>query len=624
MTNRLPPRRFDPVSGQVNGRSDSHPIESGAGLLRVFGDSRLAVEADLLAVFLDEQSAWSVEEYGVVRQWSLTTGRQVQRRYLGEVEPVWAFSSDGKYLAAAGQQLTVFDLVTGRDLARTQPAHWVTALAWSADGRWLATGLEDGSISIWAVPALRLYRSFRQGHQSISALAYSSDGECLAAADEGRQLVIWRRFDGTQLAYFLVRSGRISALAWHPQAALLCSAGWDTHAHLWSPQHSEPLALFNAHAECVTAIAFSRDGQLLATADNAGMLRLWWFDRRTLLHEIAAACGEISCLAIDPTGRRILTASEDRRLMIWDTATGKPILGCGMGAGTSVRLAVTTSQLALVTGRQVQLFDWRSGCQINRLEHPHGATAATFDSSSQFLLTADALGSIHVWRVADGNWQSAWQEHRTAVRELSWDEDGKRLASAGGSDGYVYLWAWPQEQPIMLLPEAAGGASVETVAFVPGANSVLVGGVNWLAETRGEGGLLWWDCSTWQHRWLMRRGVTRLAVRRDGQCAVVANLAGTAWLVELPSGKILAELAGHSEPVLALAFHPRTGEVLTASEDHLLAVWSPDGHWLCATDLEVAVHDAQFSRDGAFVFTANSDQTAYQLESPRLGFGKKP
>jgi hypothetical protein len=41
-----------------------------------------------------------------------------------------------------------------------------------------------------------------------------------------------------------------------------------------------------------------------------------------------------------------------------------------------------------------------------------------------------------------------------------------------------------------------------------------------------------------------------------------------------------------------------------------------------ATDLEVAVHDACFSSDGRFVFTANGDQTCYQLDAAQLGFGK--
>jgi len=622
MSSRYPPRRIEPLMVHTNGKNGSQPGRSGKGVLRVFGDNRLAVESDLLAVFLDERGVWSVEEYGIVRQWSLISGRVVQRQCLGEAEPLWAFSRDGKFLAAAGQQLTLFEPATGEELACTQPDRWVTSLAWSSDGRWLATGHENGTIELWSVPGLTHCRTLVQDRQAVSAVAFSSDGEYLAAADESRQLVIWRRFDGARLKTFLVPGGRIPALAWHPQAPLLCSAGWDTHAHVWSLQQPEPIALFNAHAECVTALTFAPDGQLLATGDNAGVVRLWDFDRRQLLHEMSAGWGEIVGLAFDPAGRQLLSASEDRRLIVWDVATGQPCLGCGGGAALMVRLAASSRYLALVTGRQVHVFDWQQGRKCFALDHPHGAGVATFHKSGEFLLTADGVGSIHIWRVSDGGWHNAWQEHHTAIRELSWHENGDVLASAGGSDGYVYLWTWEQPQPTLLLPEAAGGLSAETVAFVPGYHALLVGGVNWLAESGNEGGLFWWDCDRWQRRIVMRQGVTRLAVRGDGRRAVVADLSGTAWLLELPSGKILAELAGHSEPVFALAFHPRTGEILTASEDHLLTLWSPEGRWMRATDLEVAVHDACFSSDGRFVFTANGDQTCYQLDAAQLGFGR--
>lgn len=610
-------RRLGETAIHTNGHSSK---KSQPGLVRVFGDSRLATDGEILAVFLGEEAAWSVEEHGIVREWSLLTGRQRRQRYLGEVEPLWAFRPDGKMLAAAGEELTVFDCLTGREQARTQPAQWVTALAWSADGRWLASGHDQGLLCVWEAEHLRLWRRVQVGRDTIGAVAFSGDGELLAVADEARRLTVFSRFGGELLSELRCPSGRIAALVWHPHVSCLISAGWDSYAHVWKLGESEPAALFNAHDECVTALAISPDGSVLATGDSAGWLRLWAFDTRRLLHEVPAGLGELNLLSFDSTGRYLLSASEDRRLVLWEVASGKAVLGCGGGVAGRIRLAYsqTLASVALAAGRSVRIFDTRHHQPARQLEHPHGATSLIWADTLGVLVTGDGTGGIHCWSAENGQWQGGWQEHRTAIADLAWD--GQRLASAGGADGYVYLWSLGCATPLLLIPEAAIGSTAENVRFVPAHGGLLVGGVDWLAEQQGAGSLVWWSEPDWRRQVLLRQGVLRLAVRQDGQRAVVANLHGTAWLVELPAGRILAELAGHSEPVVALAFHPRTGEVLTASEDHLVCCWSENGHLLRATDLEVSVHDVAFSPTGEYLFTANGNQTIYQIEAEALGF----
>ncbi|MCS7160343.1 MAG: hypothetical protein RMJ19_07710 [Gemmatales bacterium] len=614
--------RFGEPRTPTNGHNGSGSGRWQAGIVRVFGDSRLATDGDVLAAYLGEESAWSVEDYGIVREWSLTTGRQRRQRYLGEVEPLWAFCRNGQHLAAAGKEIAVFDLDSGRELARATLSEWATAISWSCDGRWLATGHENGMVRVWQGEQLRLWRQMRSGQQPISALAFSNDGKLLAAADEAGRLAVYHRFSSDLVAQQRWPTGRIAALVWHPQLTWLISAGWDSYAHVWRLNEPEPVALFNAHEECVTALAISPEGSVLATGDGAGTLRLWAFDSRRLLHELSASVGPVTIVAFDRAGRKVLSSGEDRRLVLWDVAQGKPILGCGLSAASRLRLAYSeaSGQVALAAGRTVQLFDARGHQPPRSLEHPHGAMCVAWIDAAGLLLTGDGVGTIHRWSVPDGQWQGCWQEHRTAITDLDWHDETQHLASAGGTDGYVYFWRLGHETPSLLIPDATHGATAETVRFVPSFHGLLVGGVEWLAEQRGAGALVWWDTSDWKPQLVLRQGVLRLAVRSDGRRALVSNLQGTTWLLELPSGRILAELAGHSEPVLALAFHPCSGEILTGSEDHLLCSWSPDGRILATMDLEVSVHDVAFSRNGEYVFTANGNLTVCQIESSALGF----
>jgi WD40 repeat protein len=69
----------------------------------------------------------------------------------GDQATMIAFSADSRYLATACRDHTtrVFDLATGRELARPAHPEWVFQLEFSADGRRLLTAARDGSARLW-------------------------------------------------------------------------------------------------------------------------------------------------------------------------------------------------------------------------------------------------------------------------------------------------------------------------------------------------------------------------------------------------------------------------------------------------------------------------------------------
>jgi WD40 repeat protein len=69
-----------------------------------------------------------------------------------------AFSEDGRYLATASDDNSarVFDLATGRELAKLGEPNWVRDVAFSADGRLLLTTGSDGSARLWDWGASKL------------------------------------------------------------------------------------------------------------------------------------------------------------------------------------------------------------------------------------------------------------------------------------------------------------------------------------------------------------------------------------------------------------------------------------------------------------------------------------
>src|SRR5437868_4194892 len=91
----------------------------------VFGDSHLHTDGDLLALaFAPDGTLWSVEESGVARHWNAHTGKQLGWHYLSDLETLWCFSQDGRLLASASDELSVWDVADGRLLTAVGQPSW--------------------------------------------------------------------------------------------------------------------------------------------------------------------------------------------------------------------------------------------------------------------------------------------------------------------------------------------------------------------------------------------------------------------------------------------------------------------------------------------------------------------
>ncbi len=107
---------------------------------------------------------------------------------------------------------------------------------------------------------------------------------------------------------------------------------------------------------------------------------------------------------------------------------------------------------------------------------------------------------------------------------------------------------------------------------------------------------------------------------RGGHRPVSAEAAAALWQAWMRNRE--TALAGHTGGVLAAAFSPDGGRVVTASDDGTARVWDLSGPRPAATVLEGHtdwVRAAAFSPDGGRVVTASADRTArvWDLSGPR-------
>jgi WD40 repeat protein len=588
---------------------------------RTFGEPLFHTESEVLALrYGPDDTLWTVEEAGILRHWA-PDGRLLDREFLSDVEDVWAFNRDASLLASGTNEIALWSTARATELVRATADTWVTAFAFSPDGQTLASGHDNGRISLWKLPSLNPLGQLDGHDEAISALTFTGDGTQLTSAGDDHLIRVWDVRSKEQVREWSGHTDRVPDLEWNPTGEFLVSAGWDTSARVWEPAKDDPAMLLNAHADQVSAVAFSPDGGLLACADSDFTIHVWEDPRRARQKFVLNGhADEIRTLAFNAAGTRLASAGADRVVHIWDMTTGKLVAGPNPSARQSI--AVVGETLFSTAGNLLQAWDREAGQRAWPTSDSEPVHFVAASPDGKRIATTGPTLDVKVWNIASHKVEQVLSHTRGPIGSPAFAADGQHIATASVSDGLLWLWKIGTPEALLVIPEAADNCTLEAIVFHPNGKYVAVGGIDWLATSGHDGALCVWDLEARDKLITMEAGVTALTFDSNGRYLAAGTFSqkGQSVVVwDFDKQEKVFDLPGHHDRINAVAFSPDGSWLVSGSDDCTVRVWNVlTGRLAVARQFDAAVQSLAFSPDGQYLFTGNGNTTAFRLEMKKI------
>lgn len=320
----------------------------------------------------------------------------------------------------------------------------------------------------------------------VRGIAFSPDGNYLISAGYDKVIRVWDLGTRQSLRYIEEHwpdgtAGSIYAIALSPDGKLLAVGGYmDTtcpsprcgNIRLYDVASGALQGVLSGHRSIILDLAFSADGRRLASTGSDRTTRIWDVGERKEVAQFLypGDKGRASKVAFLGDNQHVVTVSDKPVVHIYQQGRKQPVVTLTANEDLHA-LAISDDSRQIAAGGEsgkIHVWEWPTkkrrelpgnGAAISTLAFGHKESAREIVASS-----SDAPYTSRVFNLTTGEKLVEYPAHDNAVGASVYSPDGTKIATAGGNDWSIYVWA--ASAPTTGLRLAVGGQIVFAVGFI--------------------------------------------------------------------------------------------------------------------------------------------------------------
>ncbi len=294
------------------------------------------------------------------------------------------------YIVTASNKISLYDATTSDKLQRSYSRFNDDAYSgrFRKDGKLIVSGDKSGYVKVFDVQSKAVLRQMKRHNAAVRSTVWACDGLRIISGSDDKKVFRWDLateeilWNSKSHHTDYVRSVDASPVS----SDVFASASYDHSVKLWDARQSEPMQTM-VHGQPIEHCMFTPSGTMLLTAGGSE-IKVWdILSGGRLLHTFNNHQKNITCLAMDGTHSRVLSAGLDGHVKIYSLQTMQVVHGMKFGSPL-VSVAMSPDNKKLVLG-------FVDGNLMVRTRRPESAAAGANSSVAPLALEAAALSENH-------------------------------------------------------------------------------------------------------------------------------------------------------------------------------------------------------------------------------------
>lgn len=409
----------------------------------------------------DGRYVLSVSSFGkIIRLWDAETGEE-----LGSLEGrQFEFFPDGRHLLSVSydyNKLLVFDFETHKIkeivINDSKDGSFVDAQAFINSSGNIVAMLKNGTRMIWDMDYLEYVKQM-VAYDKVEYASFSPDGNRIVAGLANGSVEVWDVSSGERLNVYY-GNGTIYEVMYSPDGrhilSVLSSTSPDKMSTIWDVESGDVVCMIDGYRA-----RYSPDGKyIVAISQKENEKTFQLISCQIVLYDahtgakikvLAEYPHYIESVAYSPEGKRIVTTSNDNRIIIWDADTGEQLnqllestAFCSAEFDPEGKCVVA----GIYDNEMLMIWEIETGNKRFIIESDFTVLRASYSHDGNYIVSVFD-NNIRLWDAEKRTLIQNLEGHTDMVVSALFSPDDRCIVSAS-YDGTIRIWPIPPLQDLI-------------------------------------------------------------------------------------------------------------------------------------------------------------------------------